>query len=89
MHFAAVCVYALCVRCPHAALLGTHAGELICLWQGGRRVHARTSRILCDEKVINAIILSCPCRGWYCEIPLISEGVYLQIEQAEQIGQGA
>ncbi len=26
-------------------------------------------------------------RGWYCEIPLISEGVYLQIEQAEQLGQ--
>ncbi|PNW80143.1 hypothetical protein CHLRE_08g379650v5 [Chlamydomonas reinhardtii] len=25
--------------------------------------------------------------GWYCEIPLISEGVYLQIEQAEQLGQ--
>ncbi|GIL52437.1 hypothetical protein Vafri_8314 [Volvox africanus] len=24
--------------------------------------------------------------GWYCEIPLISEGVYLQIEQAEQLG---
>ncbi|WIA14564.1 hypothetical protein OEZ85_003081 [Tetradesmus obliquus] len=27
--------------------------------------------------------------GWYCEIPLISEGVYMQIEQAEQMGQGA
>jgi len=24
--------------------------------------------------------------GWYCEIPLISEGVYMQIEQAEQMG---
>lgn len=28
-------------------------------------------------------------RGWYCEIPLISEGVYMQIEQAEQMGAGA
>lgn len=28
-------------------------------------------------------------RGWYCEIPLITEGVYMQIEQAEQMGQGA
>jgi hypothetical protein len=28
-----------------------------------------------------------PHRGWYCEIPLISEGVYLQIEQAESLGQ--
>lgn len=27
-----------------------------------------------------------PRSGWYCEIPLISEGVYLQIEQAESIG---
>lgn len=26
------------------------------------------------------------CRGWYCEIPLISEGVYMQIEQAESMG---
>ncbi|KAG1658713.1 hypothetical protein FOA52_005292 [Chlamydomonas sp. UWO 241] len=26
--------------------------------------------------------------GWYCEIPLISEGVYMQIEQAEQMGSG-
>lgn len=26
--------------------------------------------------------------GWYCEIPFISDGVYLQIEQAEMIGQG-
>jgi hypothetical protein len=25
-------------------------------------------------------------RGWYCEIPLMSEGVYMQIEQAESIG---
>lgn len=25
--------------------------------------------------------------GWYCEIPLISEGVYIQIEQAEMMGQ--
>ena len=25
-------------------------------------------------------------RGWYCEIPLISEGVYIQIEQAESMG---
>lgn len=24
--------------------------------------------------------------GWYCEIPLISEGVYIQIEQAESMG---
>ncbi|MEW5304179.1 MAG: hypothetical protein WDW38_003550 [Sanguina aurantia] len=24
--------------------------------------------------------------GWYCEIPLISEGVYMQIEQAESMG---
>lgn len=24
--------------------------------------------------------------GWYCEIPLISDGVYMQIEQAEQLG---
>eukprot|EP00798_Chlamydomonas_sp_ICE-L_P009775 gene9775-7657_t len=27
--------------------------------------------------------------GWYCEIPLISEGVFMQIEQAESIGAGA
>mmetsp|Transcript_15979 Transcript_15979/g.34514 ORF Transcript_15979/g.34514 Transcript_15979/m.34514 type:complete len:256 (-) Transcript_15979:804-1571(-) len=26
--------------------------------------------------------------GWYCEIPLVSEGVFMQIEQAEQIGAG-
>ncbi|KAL6745564.1 20 kDa translocon at the inner membrane of chloroplasts [Haematococcus lacustris] len=26
--------------------------------------------------------------GWYCEIPLVSEGVYMQIEQAEQMGGG-
>lgn len=26
--------------------------------------------------------------GWYCEIPFVSEGVYLQIEQAEMIGVG-
>jgi hypothetical protein len=26
--------------------------------------------------------------GWYCEIPLISEGVYMQIEQAEQMMNG-
>jgi len=26
--------------------------------------------------------------GWYCEIPLISEGVYMQIEQAEMMGTG-
>ena len=26
--------------------------------------------------------------GWYCDIPLISEGVYMQIEQAENLGTG-
>jgi hypothetical protein len=31
------------------------------------------------------LLLLC-CRGWYCEIPLISEGVYMQIEQAESMG---
>jgi hypothetical protein len=35
------------------------------------------------------LLLLLPCSGWYCEIPLISEGVYMQIEQAEQMGQSA
>lgn len=26
--------------------------------------------------------------GWYCDIPFISEGVYMQIEQAENLGNG-
>jgi hypothetical protein len=36
---------------------------------------------------VAAILLLC-FRGWYCEIPLISEGVYMQIEQAEQMMNG-
>jgi hypothetical protein len=32
------------------------------------------------------LLLLYVCRGWYCEIPLISEGVYMQIEQAESMG---
>jgi hypothetical protein len=41
------------------------------------------------EPVLPLLLLLLLRRGWYCEIPLISEGVYMQIEQAEQMGQGA
>jgi hypothetical protein len=34
------------------------------------------------------MILRTTHRGWYCEIPLVSEGVYMQIEQAEMMGAG-
>jgi len=41
---------------------------------------------VCLRWVSSAVFLS--RRGWYCEIPLISEGVYMQIEQAEQMMAG-
>jgi hypothetical protein len=46
------------------------------------------------KKVLLALTVAIPaaflllCSGWYCEIPLISEGVYMQIEQAEQMMNG-
>lgn len=46
----------------------------------------RSCLILLLLPLLLLVVFAC-CRGWYCEIPLISEGVYMQIEQAEQMGQ--
>lgn len=85
----------LCVACTggvwgHANSCSPHVGPLL-------RVVSLADAVLCSVSCAAWTCLDLPgpsftaaplYRGWYCEIPLISEGVYMQIEQAEQMMNG-